>query len=398
MKSEDENYLPQDTAVVWGKQISRYFSLSLVMPNLRILLSSSRARLVLTMVSLFTSMAVAEVLIRASLPRPGFQRIPTQSPIIPHPTRGYSYVPNYPGFTNSWGLRDDPIGPDESIDILAVGDSFTVGGGLGIEEAWPSQLELSINSASVLPHQIRVVNGGVAAYSLTQIRLFTEELAERLKPKVIVVGLYSSRYWRINDPYVFFHGMAIPKSETQRIKVVNGGMINTPFKTSWLKSLDFFLADHFYFGAHLLRASRSATKKTVGYIRRDPSQLTSSDIEKLLNSLLREIERIHELCVSLNIRLVVMLVNEQEEDGSFKLIEKQYNEVVQTFGRKLGVKVVDPLPVFEELTRGTPIFRQGNDHHWSSLAHKVAAREVLRALTEENILTEETILNGRRRK
>src|SRR5215216_6717040 len=210
---------------------------SLVMPNRRIHLSSRWARMILAMVSLVMSMAVAEVFTRALLPRPGFQKIPTQSQIIPHPTRGYSYAPNNPGFTNSLGLHDDPIGPDESVDILAVGDSFTVGGGLAMEEAWPQQLELSINSASVLPYPIRIVNGGVAAYSLTQIRLMTEELVQQLKPKIIVVGLFSSRYWRIEDPYVFFHGMAIRKSETQRIKVVNGGMIYTPFTTSWLKSL-----------------------------------------------------------------------------------------------------------------------------------------------------------------
>jgi len=267
-----------------------------------------------------------------------------------------------------------------------------------MEDTWPSQLELSINSASVLPDHIRVVNGGVAAYSLTQIRLLTEELAKQLTPKVIVVGLFSSRYWRIDDPYVFFHGMAIRKSETERIKVVNGGMIYTPFKTSWLKSLDFFLADHFYFGAHILRASRSAAKNAMSYIQGDSSQQTPSDIEKLLKPLLKEIERIRELCVSLNIRSVVMLVNEQEEDGSFKLIEKQYNEVVKSFCRDLGVTVVDPLPVFEELARGKPILRREDDHHWSSLAHKVAAKELLRVLTQENILTNETILTGRSRK
>ena len=80
--------------------------------------------------------------------------------------------------------------------------------------------------------------------------------------------------------------------------------------------------------------------------------------------------------------------NEQEEDGSFKSIEKQYNEVVKSFCRDLGVTVVDPLPVFEEAARGKPVFRQGNDHHWSSLAHQVAARELLRVLTQENLLTE----------
>jgi hypothetical protein len=284
------------------------------------------------------------------------------------------------------GLRDKPIASDERVDILAVGDSFTVGGGVAMDEAWPSQLESAINSASVVPdHHIRVVNGGVAAYSLTQIRLFTAELAERLKPKVIVVGVYSSRYWRIDDPYVYFHGMAIRKSETERIKIVNGGMVYTPFKTRWLQSLDFFFADHFYFGAHVLRASRSATEKAMHYVSRDSSQLTRSEIEKLLKPLLREIEEIRELCVSRNIRLAVLLVNEQEEDGSFKPIEKQYNEVVASFCRDLGVAVVDPLPVFEQLAHAKPIFRQGNDHHWSSLAHKTAANELLRVLTQENI-------------
>ena len=33
-----------------------------------------------------------------------------------------------------------------------------------------------------------------------------------------------------------FMDWPIRKSETERIKVVDGGMIYTPFKTSWLKS------------------------------------------------------------------------------------------------------------------------------------------------------------------
>jgi hypothetical protein len=80
-----------------------------------------------------------------------------------------------------------------------------------------------------------------------------------------------------------------------------------------------------------------------------------------------------------------MLVNEQEEDGSFQAIEKQYNEVVASFCRARGVKVVDPLPVFERLAGGKPVFRQANDHHWSSEAHKVAAQELLRVLKEESV-------------
>lgn len=338
------------------------------------------------MVSLFVSLAIAEVFTRVLLPRPGFQKIPAHSQIIPHPTREFAYVPNNPGFTNSLGLRDDPIAPDETVDILAIGDSFTVGGGLPLEDAWPSQLESSINSAAILPKRVRVVNGGVAAYSLAQIRLLTEELVPQLKPKIVVAGVFSSRYWRINDPYVYFHGLAMRKSETQYTKVVNGGIIYTEFRTSWLKSLDLFLSDHFYFGAHILRASRDAIKTAVTYMRGSSSQPTQSEVQNSLKPLLGEIEKIHELCVASHIPLVVMLVNEQDEDGSFKLIEKQYNEVVKSFCRDRGITVVDPLPVFEASAGGKPIYRQEHDHHWSSLAQKVAAKELLRVLTQENIL------------
>lgn len=255
------------------------------------------------------------------------------------------------------------------------------------EEAWPAQLQLLINSASVLPYRVRVVNAGVSAYSLTQIRVLTGELAEEFKPRIIVVGLYSSRYWRINDPYVYFHGMAVRKSDTPNIRLVKGGMILTPFESGSLRSLDFFLADHFYFGAYILRESDSAVEQVRSYFDKEPPQPSHSDIEKLLEPLLKELEKIRDLCVASNRHLVVLLINEQEKDGHFKEIEKQYNEVVKSFCRRSGVAVVDPLPVFEESSNGRPVFRLGDDHHWSSLAHQVAAKELLKFLMKENVLT-----------
>jgi hypothetical protein len=83
---------------------------------------------------------------------------------------------------------------------------------------------------------------------------------------------------------------------------------------------------------------------------------------------------------------VVLLINEQEKDGHFKDIEKQYNEVAKSFGRRFGVAVVDPLPVFEETSNGKPIFRLemiiiGR----ASLI--IAAKELLRSMMKENVLT-----------
>jgi hypothetical protein len=102
---------------------------------------------------------------------------------------------------------------------------------------------------------------------------------------------------------------------------------------------------------------------------------------------LEELERIHRLSLTSSRQLVVLLINEQEKDGSFKTVERQYNDVVKAFCRRSGIKVLDPLPAFEKSAGGKPIFRLGDDHHWSKLAHNLAARELFRFLAEENILS-----------
>jgi len=80
-----------------------------------------------------------------------------------------------------------------------------------------------------------------------------------------------------------------------------------------------------------------------------------------------------------------MLINDQEKDGSFKMVERLYNDVVKSFCASLGVTVVDPLPVFAELAGGKAIFRLGDDSHWSKAAHRLAAEVLFKTLSEEKM-------------
>lgn len=347
-------------------------------------MSQRRARLALLLISAAIGLALAEIAVRLALPRPGFEPIPARPSIVPDPILGYAYAPNFPGVTNAFGLRDAPIAPGDTVHVLAVGDSFTVGGGLKREDAWPAQLQARINDAGTVPFRVRVVNGGVTAYSVRQIRQLTESLAPRLRPQVVVLGLFTSRYWRIDDPYVFFHGVAVRRSDAGRLKVVSGGYIQTVFSTRWLQSLDYFLADHFYLADHLLRQGHRLFGKTRG--GDVVSAPAAQDVESRLTSLLRELQNLQNVVAASNAALVVLLINEQQPDGEFAPVEKDYNRVVTSFCQSIGVTVVDPLPALEKLAGGKPIFRQGSDHHWNAAAQRIAADEVWRVLAKEGLL------------
>jgi hypothetical protein len=63
---------------------------------------------------------------------------------------------------------------------LAVGDSFTFGSQVGDEETWPAVLERLSG--------LRVVNAGVFAYGLDQAVLRAEQLADIVKPDLLIVS------------------------------------------------------------------------------------------------------------------------------------------------------------------------------------------------------------------
>jgi hypothetical protein len=63
--------------------------------------------------------------------------------------------------------------------ILLVGNSFGMGGEVDNNESWPAQLERMIG--------VQVINAAVSGYGLDQTVLRAEELAPKLKPRMILV-------------------------------------------------------------------------------------------------------------------------------------------------------------------------------------------------------------------
>ncbi len=100
-----------------------------------------------------------------------------------------------PCHINKDGLRGadlpEPRDPAETW-VLCIGDSFTFGGGVETNEAWPQQIQQLIGPPE--QSRLRVLNGGANGWWTMWQRLYLEKKGlDRLHPDVVVLG------WNWND-------------------------------------------------------------------------------------------------------------------------------------------------------------------------------------------------------
>ena len=118
---------------------------------------------------------------------------------------GYRLKPNATGYfqdqiiaqTNEHGHRDRSIPiekTDESLRILVLGDSFTVGANVKQEDAYPQVLESLLNKNSAQP--IVVINAGVGGWEPFNYAQYYENYGNQFSPDLILIGFFVG-----NDTY-----------------------------------------------------------------------------------------------------------------------------------------------------------------------------------------------------
>jgi lysophospholipase L1-like esterase len=150
---------------------------------------SRRALLLLVAGSLAVGLVLAEVLLRALPERP--HRYMTSDPVLHHRLQpnATARVRGVELTTNSLGLRGGEVAaraPAGVIRILMLGDSFTEGGGLALEQTVGHQVEAMLNRPC--PHRFEVLNGGASSYSPILEYLFLERVGLPLHPALIVLN------------------------------------------------------------------------------------------------------------------------------------------------------------------------------------------------------------------
>ncbi len=118
---------------------------------------------------------------------------------------------------NSLGLRDKEVSIDKGnkYRILCVGDSFTFGWGVDIEDSWPSQLEIFFHEKGF--DNIEVINCGQAGQYTHTYKKYISNSVPLLKPDLVLVGVL-----QLDDLAQLFENnsngsMAIPASDSKTI-------------------------------------------------------------------------------------------------------------------------------------------------------------------------------------
>ena len=157
--------------------------------------------LVILLTATILAIGIGEFSLRQVFPLP----LSSPSPQVRydlHPTRRFTLRPDQQAFTYSAPVR---VGPDgfrvtpgtesphqDSVNVVALGDSFTFGMGVADHETWPARLQSHLSSGGV--ERYRVINMGTISYGVQQeLDLFVER-GLNSRPRVVVHGLYWNDY------------------------------------------------------------------------------------------------------------------------------------------------------------------------------------------------------------
>jgi len=151
---------------------------------------------IVVVIELLVLFAAAEFMASFLLP-PAQHYINPQMLMEPDARRIYFHRPNQRAFTidkpfntNSLGFRDGrevPVEKGGEFRILALGDSLTVGLGVGEEDAYPRQLESLLHGTA---RPIRVVNGAVTCYATWQEVEVLKEKGALVHPDIVLLAFY----------------------------------------------------------------------------------------------------------------------------------------------------------------------------------------------------------------
>lgn len=89
---------------------------------------------------------------------------------------------------NSLGLRDNPVepGPSKRFRIVALGDSFTFGWGVELEDSWVKQLESRLRDKG---YDVEVINAGKSGTGSPFYAEMSPRLLDVLRPDMLLVGM-----------------------------------------------------------------------------------------------------------------------------------------------------------------------------------------------------------------
>jgi len=280
----------------------------------------------------------------------------------------------FPGFPHI-GLRDNGI-ITNSKKILAIGDSFTAGVMVNIEDTWVKLTEDSLNG-------IDVINGGIPGTGIKEAKKFLAKYGISLKPKIILVG-----YTISND----LIDNSIAQQRAHNPRIVDLFLENYPlFHSIFFKLyIDYYPLIYGIVRRGIYNIFKSQenliifSEKDLLYSFYIPDTFQnkwSIFYENGWKYTLHSILEIKDLADTIGARVVVF-INPIREQVYWDLIKKpekyngidplRENKLLAEFCNANGIAVFDPLPQLKANRNSKLYFSY--DGHWTRTGNKVIAK------------------------
>lgn len=352
-------------------------------------ISARKLGVLLLLISITTSFIIIEGILRIIEYRSDITFKKDESDFIRyHESLHYTYRPNLnitlknenytvQVHTNSLGYRDEEWTTNaNNINILIIGDSFSVGHGIDKTKRWSHLLEKMLNKKIGYTMHFKTCNAAVSGYSLRQIYNTSEELLPLIEPRMVILGLNIDGFNRLSDPYVYFNGFSLRKSKIHFSRVDGNQLFILHTKNLLLQDIEiFFIKNSKLYNcaiSKLLQLKQAFNKKRADRLLKD----NVDEVKNLITDL-------HSKLASKKIRLIVVPVIQHDRCKEFEAHTiKTYNALLLYF-RNNKIEYIDIYTSFkEEISKGGNLWIR-KDAHWNETAHSIVAKLLFEYIKED---------------
>jgi hypothetical protein len=354
----------------------------------------------LAVLGLVLGLVAAETMLRA-LPDP----VSRKAYMVPDAVYHHRLLPNFDRVvlgarftTNSLALRDREYAipkPPGVFRVFMLGDSFTEGGGLRLEETVAKRVEAGLREGRC-GSSAEVVDGGHASYSPILEYLLLRDVGVRLQPDLVVLNFDMTD---VHDDFIRTqlatlddHGLPIAVPQNRRRETA---LIMPPVGPRFLRPLEHEMADLalyqafrksnlglWLFGRFTVSPEEIEAKGLTGDLHYDRLAVTRDvDSEQLRSAWARTaryIVGIRDLARRHGAELVLVVYPHAHQVsataspigrrrmgiGAGLFTSPRPFEIIEALGRRESIPVINLLQLFRDReATGGPLFRHDDIHH-----------------------------------
>ncbi|MBT8407685.1 MAG: SGNH/GDSL hydrolase family protein [Deltaproteobacteria bacterium] len=371
--------------------MSTLFTFLIPLSLVRLFITVEIKNLLLLIVTILLCALGLEAFIRVWDPPiaiPGMYQIHRPSPVF-----GWELVPGASGFgragtyihINGDGFRDldYPLKKKPTVfRIMVIGDSFTFGQGVNLEDTYSKQLERRINDMGTTSE---VISCGVIGYGMWQYLETLERKVIPYKPDLVILGLFIDDITTSVSPYKHLQNWP----GTNPFAKDASGMISRSYLWNSLKnSITLLETKYRYLRGHNYLKGIEERKKRIG-----PAHPGSNWHQIMYGKLPRNIysdfsqalRKFIRICETVNIQVLVVLIPDAAQ--MHEPDRQKVNLFVAQTCKDIGVPLVDVTERFEKEEDPRTLYLFPLDAHTSPKGHRLIADSIFEQIEKLKLLT-----------